>query len=99
MVWTQHFHCGPGFNPWSGNSDPTSSRCTLRNTEKNCMAITEMHLLFRMRNKWMGFFFFFGFFFRAAPMAYGGSQARGQIGATAASLHHSHSNTRSGARL
>ena len=33
--------------------------------------------------------------FRATPSAYGGSQARGHIGATAASLHHSHSNTRS----
>ena len=32
------------------------------------------------------------FFFRAAPAAYEGSQARGQIGATAASLHHRHSN-------
>ena len=30
--------------------------------------------------------------FRAAPIAYGASQARGQIGATAASLHQSHSN-------
>ena len=30
----------------------------------------------------------------AAPMAYGGSQARGLIGAVAASLHHSHSNAR-----
>ena len=30
---------------------------------------------------------------RVAPMAYGGSQARGQIGATAASLCQSHSNT------
>ena len=30
--------------------------------------------------------------FRAALMAYGSSQARGQIGATAASLRHSHSN-------
>ena len=29
------------------------------------------------------------FFLRAAPTAYGGSQARGQIGAVAASLHHS----------
>ena len=29
----------------------------------------------------------------AAPMAYGGSQARGRIGATAAGLRHSHSNT------
>ena len=27
----------------------------------------------------------------AAPAAYGGSQARGRIGAVAASLHHSHS--------
>ena len=32
---------------------------------------------------------------RAAPTAYEGSQARGQIGATAAGLHHSHSNARS----
>jgi len=31
-------------------------------------------------------------FFRAAPKAYGGSQARGLIGAVAAGLHHSHSN-------
>ena len=36
-------------------------------------------------------FFFFGLF-RAAPTAYGGSQARGVIGAVAASLNHSHSN-------
>ena len=30
---------------------------------------------------------------RAAPMAYGGSQAPGRIRAEAANLHHSHSNT------
>ena len=30
--------------------------------------------------------------FRAAPAAYGGSQARGQMGATAAGLCQSHSN-------
>ena len=30
--------------------------------------------------------------FTATPAAYGGSQARGRIRATAASLHHSHSN-------
>ena len=46
-----------------------------------------------------GFFFFFFFFFGlfaiswAAPTAYGGSQARGRIGAIAAGLHHSHSNS------
>ena len=33
--------------------------------------------------------------FRATPVAYGGSQARGLIRATAAPLHHSHSNARS----
>ena len=31
----------------------------------------------------------------AAPAAYGSSQARSQIGATAAGLYHSHSNARS----
>ena len=37
-------------------------------------------------------FFFFFFLFRATPAAYGNSQARGQIGAAAAGLHHSHGN-------
>ena len=36
--------------------------------------------------------FFFLLLFRAEPTAYGHSQARGPIRATAASLHHSHSN-------
>ena len=38
---------------------------------------------------------FFKKFFRAIPVAYGGSQATGQIGAVAAGLQHSHSNVRS----
>ena len=46
----------------------------------------------------LGFFFFF-FFFRAAPTAYGGSQATGRIGAAAARLQHSHSNVRSESHL
>ena len=37
-------------------------------------------------------FFLFVLLFRAPLAAYGGSQARGQIGAAAASLPHSHSN-------
>ena len=41
------------------------------------------------------FCFLFFVFSRAAPVAYGGSQARGLIGAVAAELHHSHSNARS----
>ena len=41
------------------------------------------------------FFFCFLFFVfsRATPMAYGGSQARGPIGAVASGLHHRHSNS------
>ena len=35
------------------------------------------------------YFFCFFFFFRATPAAYGGFQARGQVRATAAGLHHS----------
>ena len=37
--------------------------------------------------------------FRVSPMAHVGSQAGGPIGATAAGLHHSHSNARSEPRL
>ena len=37
--------------------------------------------------------------FRAAAAAYGGSQARGQIGAAVAGLCHSHSNARSESHL
>ena len=37
-------------------------------------------------------FFLGGVLFRATPKAYGGSQARGQIGATTAGLNHNHSN-------
>ena len=39
------------------------------------------------------------FFFRAVPAAYGDSQARGRIGAVAAGLDHSPSNTGSKLRL
>ena len=44
-------------------------------------------------------FVFFFLLFRATPMAYGGSQSRGWIRATAAGLCHSHSNARSEPRL
>ena len=45
------------------------------------------------------FFFFLIVFSRAASVAYGGSQARGLIGALATGLCHSHSNARSEPRL
>ena len=43
-------------------------------------------------NKLLTFYCYFIFIFTAALGACGSSQARGGIGATAASLHHSHSN-------
>ena len=42
---------------------------------------------------WIILFLFNFLLFSAAPKACGGSQARGPIGAIAAGLHHSHSNT------
>ena len=49
------------------------------------------------------FLIFFNYYyyllFRATPAAYGGSQARGRIGATAANWCHSHSNTGSESHL
>ena len=47
---------------------------------------------------WLIYLFYF-LLFRAAPLAYGGSQASGVIRAAPASLHHRHSNTRSKLRL
>ena len=49
-------------------------------------------LLYCSWNLQLFLFLFFPLLFRAAPAAYGSSQARNQIGAAAASLHHSHSN-------
>ena len=49
--------------------------------------------MFRLNLHNFLFPFFFFAFFMAAPTAYGGSQARGQIGAIATGLRHSHSNT------
>ena len=45
------------------------------------------------------YLFIYFCFSRAAPTAYGGSQARGPVGATAAGLRHSHSKARSEPRL
>ena len=60
-----------------------SNMMTLDVRENTC----QKHLAF-----FFVWFFFFFCLFRAAPTAYGSSQARGQIGAAAAGLHHSHSN-------
>ena len=53
-------------------------------------------MLYLKLYKFKLFYLFFIFCpFRAAPVAYGGSQARGRIGDVAAGLHHSHSHAES----
>ena len=60
---------------------------------KNVEVETTMNFLACMYACFWLFFFFFAFWlFRATPMVYGGSQARGPFGAIASGLHHSHSN-------
>ena len=54
--------------------------------------VTLDQLLFKRASQCPFNFFFFFCFFRASPTAYGHSQAKGWLGAAAASLHHSHSN-------
>ena len=51
-----------------------------------------LHGVLALRLLYNSFSFFF--LFIAAHASYGSSQARGRIGATASSLHHSHGNTR-----
>ena len=54
---------------------------------------SDSFLLSYGRNSTSSYLFFLFCLFRAAPTAYGGSQARGSIGAVAASLCQSHSNS------
>jgi len=54
---------------------------------------------FVLREFQLKYFFFFLAISWAAPTAYGGTQARGQIGAVATGLRQSHSNTGSEPRL
>ena len=75
---------GPGCVPSCHSSQPGVTAC------KEASIVTgERTELFPLV---VTLFTSFFFFFRAVPLLYRGSQARGQIGATAAILHHSHIN-------
>ena len=69
-----------------------------KNVLLNCWDVADLFISFLF----LSFFFFFFCLFAiswAAPAAYGGSQARGLIGAVATSLRQSHSNLGSEPRL
>ena len=67
------------FNPWTRNFQMPQVRPTKMVKMANFILCT----------------YFYCFFFRATPKAYGSSQARGRTGAGAAGLHHNDSNVRS----
>ena len=82
-------------------SEHSNSMCSVQGlslTEKRATIQYHVH-----PSEYVTFSFFLSFLsfclFRAAPVAYGGSQARGPIGAIAAGLHHSHSNVGSKVHL
>ena len=62
-------------------------------------AFCSVEIIYRLIEKFLFSFFYFFVFSRAAPVAYGGSQARGLIEAVAACLCESHSNSESEPRL
>ena len=57
----------------------------------NLLPPKHLFILLLMKNR----IFFFFLLFRAPPVAYGSSQARGRTGAAAAGLHYSHSDVES----
>ena len=72
------------------------------------MMVTWMHTIIKLTKEWIllcvyylnSFLLLLSFcLLRAAPTAYGGSQARGSIGAVATGQRHSHSNSGSKPRL
>ena len=79
-------------------TNPLPSRATLSHAThvlSNSVLSPKSYLVSKtLPSQVLGFFLF-----RAAPVAHGGSQARGWIGAAAACLHHSHSNMSSERRL
>ena len=62
--------------------------------QSDCVFLVIIGFALFEEEKGFFFFFFFFYFFSAASMACGSSQARGQIGAAAAGLHHSRRNAR-----
>ena len=100
-LWLQLWY---GFAPWPGNFHVPQKR--LKRKYVTLIAVLDIEpalhswdksFLAIMSNSFsnLAFFSFFFLLFRAAPAAYGSSQARSPIRATAASLRHSHSNARS----
>ena len=68
--------------------------CRLQGVSLSCYR-TDVYVNMKLLSLKLFFFLFFLSFSRAVPAAYGGSQARGLIGAGASGLRQSHSSTES----
>ena len=87
-----------GWGNWGSNPPLPAfitlpGKCHPREENKEQPLLTEPYMY--LNKEVVIYVFFLFFFFRAAHAVYGSTQARGRIGAPGASLHHSHSNTRS----
>ena len=74
---------------------PCAKDVVLKNQPNKTLCASVCSFFLSFSSFYISFYFFIFCLFRAAPTAYGGSQARGLIGAIAAGLYHSHSNARS----
>ena len=100
FYYVEHLHgseventCKPGIFRGKTSSLFSNPSLRVRIFFSNCYP--SLFFLLNM-NKYIFFFFFFFFcLFSTAPTAHGGSQPRGQIGAVATGLRHSHINSRS----
>ena len=91
----------PGTDHWPNRAHDSESDTPVCEFQLSCGPETR-HLTLQVWFPFNFFIFIYLFiylsmhcFFRAAPMVYGCSQARDQIRAAAAGLHHLHSNARS----
>ena len=97
LPWGQHWPLAWDADPWSALAfiQGSSFRPTCSYSSHSVSEKEQRCFLVKACGIFQGVFCFvlFRFLFTAAPMAHGNSQARGQIWATAAGRHHSHSNT------
>ena len=90
-LWTWFMSGSRQSLPPSPHRGPTYTRGMMRGWRMKFLLRSPSNSGGELGAKIQPLFFFFFCFFRATPAAYGDSQARGPIGAAAASLYQSHS--------
>ena len=86
-----HFMCANYEEDNLGLRSDDLNKCSELTSSENDCPFLFFDILFHFILFYFIYFCLFAFS-RTVPVAYGGSQARGLIGAVASGLHHSHSN-------